>query len=322
MNISGSSDSSINGEYYYIRNLQGDIIGLIDKSGAEVVSYSYDTWGKLISIEGSLKDTVGVKNPYRYRGYRYDTETGLYYLNARYYNPEWGRFINADSYTGDGGLLSHNLFSYCMNDPVNLQDPSGNIAISTLIMIGGLVAWGAGTIYSAVKQKQATGKVDWLYAVSYGASWGYTAMTLGLAAASLASMASSVPSNATGGSSGSTSLTGYNPQFAARQTLNGGKVSESSLKSLVPKGVPNTFKPSSTISDGYKYNFTANGTKMEVKWHSPDSFAATKFGNMSNSGSGWTAQIRVGGKLLGLDGNFYPRKNPSNLTHIPLIGGK
>ena len=85
-----------------------------------------------------------------------------------------------------------------MNDPVNLQDPSGNIAISTLIMIGGLVAWGAGTIYSAVKQKQATGKVDWLYAVSYGASWGYTAMTLGLAVASVSSMAATVSPQSSG----------------------------------------------------------------------------------------------------------------------------
>ena len=195
MNIASGSNPSISGEYFYIRNLQGDIIGLIDKNGTEVVSYTYDTWGKPISIEGSLKDTVGVKNPYRYRGYRYDTETGLYYLNSRYYNPEWGRFINADSVLGaKGELLSHNLFAYCMNDPVNLQDPSGHIAISTLIMIGGLIAWGAGTIYSAVKQKQATGKVDWLHAVSYGASWGYTAMTLGLAAVSVASMATALPS--------------------------------------------------------------------------------------------------------------------------------
>lgn len=81
-----------------------------------------------------------------------------------------------------------------MNNPVNMSDPSGYIAISTLIMIGGLIAWGSGTIYSAVKQKQATGKVDWLHAVSYGASWGYTAMTLGLAAVSVASMATALPS--------------------------------------------------------------------------------------------------------------------------------
>ena len=196
MNIVSGSNPSINGEYYYIRNLQGDIIGLIDKNGTEVVSYTYDTLGKLISIEGSLKDTVGVKNPYRYRGYRYDTETGLYYLNARYYNPEWGRFINADSYLGDSGLLSHNVFAYCMNNPVNLQDPSGNIAISTLIMIGGLVAWGLGTAHSAAQQKKATGKVDWIYAISYGAGWGVTAMTLGMGIAAVASMIPAAPSNA------------------------------------------------------------------------------------------------------------------------------
>jgi RHS repeat-associated core domain len=106
---------NLNGvEYWYIRNAQGDIIGLIDKAGTQVVSYTYDSWGKpspevkdesgnilpTSGITGSLASTVGVKNPYRYRGYRYDTETQLYYLNSRYYNPEWGRFINADALGG------------------------------------------------------------------------------------------------------------------------------------------------------------------------------------------------------------------------------
>jgi RHS repeat-associated protein len=67
-----------------------------------------------------------VKNPYRYRGYRYDSETVLYYLNSRYYNSEWGRFINADGYLGTPGeLLTHNLFAYCSNNPVNRDDPNG-----------------------------------------------------------------------------------------------------------------------------------------------------------------------------------------------------
>jgi len=98
MNLNGD-------EYYYIRNAQGDVIGLYDSNGTEVVSYSYDAWGKLISTTGSLASTVGEKNPYLYRGYRYDTETGLYYLQSRYYNPDWGRFVNADSAVGQIGNL-------------------------------------------------------------------------------------------------------------------------------------------------------------------------------------------------------------------------
>ncbi|MEG0775797.1 RHS repeat-associated core domain-containing protein [Clostridium sp.] len=129
--------SEVNKEYFYVRNAQGDIISLVDKYGREVVNYTYDTWGKLISIEGTLKDTVGVKNPYRYRGYRYDTETGLYYLNSRYYNQEWGRFINADGITGvHGELLSHNMFAYCDNNPVNKQDPSGFLSFSATDGVG------------------------------------------------------------------------------------------------------------------------------------------------------------------------------------------
>ncbi|WP_242949632.1 RHS repeat-associated core domain-containing protein [Clostridium pasteurianum] len=119
MNLNGT-------EYYYIRNAQGDIIGLFDKAGTQVVACVYDTWGKLASMTGTLASTVGAKNPYRYRGYRYDGETGLYYLQTRYYNAEWGRFINADSYIGTPGeLLSCNMFAYCSNNPVNRDDPNG-----------------------------------------------------------------------------------------------------------------------------------------------------------------------------------------------------
>ncbi len=114
--------------YFYMKNLQGDIIGLTNASGNVVAKYTYDSWGKLISIKDAndvdkTTDTtfIGYINPLRYRGYYYDSETGLYYLNARYYDPEVGRFISADE-TLIGG---YNLFEYCYNDPINLIDPTG-----------------------------------------------------------------------------------------------------------------------------------------------------------------------------------------------------
>ena len=101
---------SYNGaKYYYIRNLQSDIIGILDNSGNQVVSYTYDSWGKLLSIEGSAKDTIGVQNPFRYRGYYYDTETELYYLNSRYYDPMVGRYINGDSVIDNRGTVTQNV---------------------------------------------------------------------------------------------------------------------------------------------------------------------------------------------------------------------
>jgi len=127
MNLNGT-------EYYYIRNAQGDIIGLFDSTGTKVVGYTYDSWGKLISTTGTLASTVGAKNPYLYRGYRSDKETGLYYLQSRYYSPEWGRFINADGMVGNfGELLSTNMFAYCLNNPVNQIDPNGKNPFALLI---------------------------------------------------------------------------------------------------------------------------------------------------------------------------------------------
>lgn len=121
MNLNGTG-------YYYIRNAQGDITGLIDASKNLVVTYSYDSWGNPIS-GGSLGNTVGAKNPYRYRGYRYDSETGLFYVGSRYYDPVTCRMLNADDTDVlDGGndhMLENNLFAYCFNNPVNMSDKDG-----------------------------------------------------------------------------------------------------------------------------------------------------------------------------------------------------
>ena len=77
-------------DYAYLHNLQGDVTGLVDMRGNTVVQYAYDAWGKPVATEGSMADTLGYDNPFRYRGYVWDEETGLYYLRSRYYNPEWG----------------------------------------------------------------------------------------------------------------------------------------------------------------------------------------------------------------------------------------
>ncbi len=112
-------------EYLYVKNAQGDITGILDKDGKQVVSYTYDAWGKVESISGSSADTVGKMNPMRYRGYYEDTETGLYYLQSRYYNPEMGRFINSDVVIDTESLIGFNLFSYCENNPVIYSDRMG-----------------------------------------------------------------------------------------------------------------------------------------------------------------------------------------------------
>ncbi len=132
---SGISGISYNGtKYSYIRNLQGDVIAIINSNGVTVVEYKYDAWGNILSVTGSLASTLGAVNPFRYRGYYYDTETGLYYLQSRYYDPQVGRFLNADEpilLGANGGIMGYNMFAYCNNNPVHFYDPSGAACICT-----------------------------------------------------------------------------------------------------------------------------------------------------------------------------------------------
>ena len=111
--------------YAYVKSLQGDIVAILDENGNTVVSYGYDAWGAPLWCTGELAETLGKVQPFRYRGYVFDEETGLYYLRSRYYNPQWGRFANADALIGAGKLLSHNLFAYCSNCSVCYTDASG-----------------------------------------------------------------------------------------------------------------------------------------------------------------------------------------------------
>ena len=114
--------------YFYDLNLQGDVVGIIDASGNTVVSYTYDPWGKLLSISGPMGSSLGINNPILYRGYYYDFDSGLYYLQSRYYDPVTGRFLNADNAISGSGdsVQGYNLFVYCNNNPINMTDENGN----------------------------------------------------------------------------------------------------------------------------------------------------------------------------------------------------
>ena len=173
--------SGADAEYFYVKNLQGDILKVITATGTEAATYTYDAWGKLLTSSGDLADI----NPLRYRGYFYDTETGLYYLQSRYYDPEVGRWINIDNveYLGtEDELISYNLFTYCLNNPVNRTDENGNlslpnwakVAIGAVALAGAValtVATGGGAAAVAVGVAKVVGSVALSTAVSAGVGY-------------------------------------------------------------------------------------------------------------------------------------------------------
>lgn len=145
--------------YYYQKNLQEDIIGIYNNNYELIAKYQYDAWGKLLKITNAsgeeITDTnhIAYINPYRYRSYYYDSETKLYYLNSRYYNPEWGRFINADGIIGtDDTNTGYNLYAYVLNRPIDMKDSSGQFALEIIfgkeILAAGALLF-AGALYLA-----------------------------------------------------------------------------------------------------------------------------------------------------------------------------
>ncbi len=130
------TDDSERKSYFFTHNSFGDIIGIYSGSGVLTAQYEYDAWGKVISITdgngNEITDTnnIGLLNPFRYRGYYYDSDTGLYYLMSRYYDPVTCRFINADVYFQSGGsILDANMSAYCRNNPISFYDPMGTDCI-------------------------------------------------------------------------------------------------------------------------------------------------------------------------------------------------
>ncbi len=138
-------------EYLYIRNIQGDITSIIDTEGNIICTYAYDGYGNHIVLdengkEDTLLTSIGHLNPFRYRGYYFDEENGLYYLNSRYYDPETGRFISPDVLSildeTKGQINGLNLYMYCRDNPIKYCDHSGNFAILAILCAITLVGLG------------------------------------------------------------------------------------------------------------------------------------------------------------------------------------
>ena len=167
--------------YYYRRNLLGDVTAIYDANGNRKVEYAYDAFGNCSIVYGISHD-LARRNPIRYRGYYFDRETGLYYLNARYYNPEWRRFISPDStdYLDPESVNGLNLYAYCNNDPVNYADPSGHSLVGAFVFLAIMTLAGAavGDIVANTVEKN-TGKEisgwDRFVYIAIGASLGLIA---------------------------------------------------------------------------------------------------------------------------------------------------
>ena len=133
-------------DYFYLYNGLGDVTGLVDRSNQVVVRYQYNSWGKVTSTQDTSGVSLATLNPFRYRKYVYDPETGLYCLGSRYYDPEVGRFVNADDtdviFAKPQELGSKNLYAYCDNNPVAREDYAGEFPIPCIVgaVVGAVVS--------------------------------------------------------------------------------------------------------------------------------------------------------------------------------------
>ena len=156
--------------YFFLKNLQGDVIAITNIDGDTVARYAYDAWGVCTILEDTSPCSIAGINPYRYRGYYFDPEIGMYYLQSRYYDPAVGRFVNADEAVNIGasnGIQGFNLLTYAVNNPVSMIDDSGYAAINVICAaIGAVAGWFFG---------------DWIAKkLGYYSGWKYWAIRAGI----------------------------------------------------------------------------------------------------------------------------------------------
>ena len=151
--------------YYFRKNLQGDIVAIVDKNAATVARYAYDAWGVPTITQDSSACQIATINPYRYRGYYYDEEIGIYYLQSRYYDPTVGRWLSPEPnvYKGEfdeaAGLIRYDVYAYCANSPIIYKDEFGESITAILIgigigaLLGALAGWGYTKYFKIPKSK-------------------------------------------------------------------------------------------------------------------------------------------------------------------------
>ena len=189
--------------YYFVTNLQGDVVRITNAQKETLANYSYDAYGKLLSVTNASGTTISgtsniaLINPLRYRGYYYDSETELYYVSSRYYDPEIGRWISPEPnvYNGEfdegAGLLAYNVYAYCANNPVMFKDETGESITLACMLIGagiGLIVGAVGGSHYAKHKKNLTpsdGWDYWKYVVGFGVTGAAVGALVGWGAGAL-----------------------------------------------------------------------------------------------------------------------------------------
>ncbi len=272
---------------YVICNSRGDIDELRNENGSLYARYVYDTWGNTLHIldangaEITNNSSLAVQNPFRYRGYYFDSESGLYYLQSRYYDPVTGRFISADNQLSTGNIIGLNMFAYCGNDPVNRIDSTGEAWWHWALGAAVVVACAAATVITAGGFAAAAGAVA---AVSSGLAAATTASTVaagafigsatvyGMAVVTAASTSSSVKEFNNQGNWGTVAAT------AGGAVLGGGSayVSTRTPTTKVYRSVSNA--EAQDIKATGQFNLAPGG--MESKQFGFDLAETRQFGNM------------------------------------------
>ena len=288
--------------YYYVTNLQGDVVALMNANHEIVAEYLYDAWGNILSVTNASgtdlsgnANHIANLNPLRYRGYVYDNETGFYYVSSRYYDPEIGRFINADNTISgiNGPMLGYNQFAYSFNNPVNMDDESGNWPK----WVKNTVKWVAKNVVKPVVKtvKKTLSKVDATYSRGINVSGTPSAFIFNLQAGISIDTKGNVAiqGSAGGGITGgvpSASITAYQsvtnaPSIAKLEDSGyqiGGSIGVPVYE--VPLAVGGDFNiiPDSALNTTY-YGATSNvgigtpGGEFHVEWGETATWNATRF---------------------------------------------